>query len=949
MKNVPYETWLHQGPLGDKTGVKMGRLKLFFKIQLLTQTTSKGIWRNWRFTIVISQRNREKYNLIDASYVGALFGGCLKMAYTHIILFQLAPAIIREFRRRATNWVELKTTGEAHNYSNISLSIRGGKAVSLSNISDTPIKTAMLRYNKRTIIEAMSALLFARQTQVVQAESYGSDAPWVEDLWNFANGDLSISLFDVTFEPRVLNGPQVGCRNCFSAVAGILTKSGHKKVKVLYNPDGYDVALRAGLNCFIDCIGWHLRKLDDDTEPVKVRDDMHMSDDESDKENIPPSRADEFFNSLEKDTQDGGSQMYQATLPFSVIEGFALRAKITIIATQMNKCESTQYLPNHNWITETVVYNGPTNKYTTPPLFLMIYPNSSNGQYFHAAVVSSVEATGSIKCKLCSGWYSAKAKHFENCVICKDCDRPHQKGGKHYLSCKANKKLAVSAIAQRTLQMKEEKVEEKQLYQHVHFADFECFTDKYGRHIPYLIVLKDITKKTPQVFWGENCLKEFVDALFEKSMVGYLFFHNGSGYDFNLVITGLLQYNKIAKKKNKDVGITILRRGTKVLAAEIKTRPTSLHLRDFCLFIQAALKKLCIDFKVPDYISKLDFDHTLIKSFADAELYKVKCKAYCENDVLSLEYIYKSFGGALWKICPGVLVPANMSLASQALEMWKKMENKKILAQLTLPANLADYNLFRSMYHGGRVLATVAKYDSPLWKVIQDDEEPFFDPDTELSYKTVQQVLDNLSKRDKNKLLKMVDVVSLYPSVMHKFKYPIGQYKRKVITELEKKVKAWKIQNIVRSGKRSLHGVEVDGITGEVTQHWEDNEVYTKLKEKMFRCSYIVDVDAKPEFIVAFLMRKTEDAQTGQTKPEQSLAPLRDYPVTGVELFEAIKIGYDLLKVHEVIEWPKQEYIYKDYINPLVAEKMASSNDKSSARYISAKLLMNALSGRSSC
>ena len=294
-------------------------------------------------------------------------------------------------------------------------------------------------------------------------------------------------------------------------------------------------------------------------------------------------------------------------------------------------------------------------------------------------------------------------------------------------------------------------------------------------------------------------------------------------------------------------------------------------------------------------------------------------------------------------------MPANMSLASQALEMWKKMEDKKVLSKLTLPIDLADYNLFRSMYHGGRVLATVACYDTPLWYTITNKEttdEPFFDRETELSTCIIQQVSNEEYDVSHAKRLKMVDVVSLYPYVMWYNRYPIGVYVRKPVTDKLKAVaKAVKMMRTIKAGKKSSN-LEFNNHTSEYEFMIKINKEYSMLKRSMFRRCYIVDMDAREDFIIAFLMRKNEDPQTGQTKPEQSLAPLRNHALTGVELFEAIKVGYTLLCIHEIIAWTEDSYCFKKYIGIIFEVKKANSKDKTSALYQAAKLLMNALSGK---
>lgn len=60
---------------------------------------------------------------------------------------------------------------------------------------------------------------------------------------------------------------------------------------------------------------------------------------------------------------------------------------------------------------------------------------------------------------------------------------------------------------------------------------------------------------------------------------------------------------------------------------------------------------------------------------------------------------------------------------------------------------------------------------------------------------------------------------------------------------------------------------------------------------------------------------------------------------------EAVKIGYKLLSIHEYIEFDLYQHVFKKYIGKIFKIKDDNKNNKNSAMYVAAKLLMNALSG----
>ena len=972
-KNTNNRSW-------KTTGQQAFRRRSFhFKIVTITEPSSKGTWENYRVSITIPQGTKNSVTLLDASFLGALFGGFLHGL--HRVLQTSNP--FHPWLSRARRWIQLVSDDDnlpsSYHYSNISMVLAAGRNVSISSIEEVPIfkivtttgnlvEVRELAYYNTTgwpttaipLQIALAELFYKKQNEVISkpdVNQLGSDTAWIEDLFDVTTGNLTITLLDAFY---VENQPatsstattstnpiiNLGCAYCFTTVSGLLTKGSKKSVSLFFNPPGLDVSkegreaniLSPKFNCVIDCYLWYLARRDKTEEQ-----DMQADNGSTVK---VTTRVKKFLS----------HQMvidYAKTfVPLEVANQLANIGQIPVEATVVTKNPRNLGHEKAFLITTTMRFGTPATP-TNPVLNLLLFPASVfDDTNYHACVVSSNGLSASGKCKVCYQWFSLYGKHFENCNKCQDCGIPKQDNGKHYLSCKGNSNFTFKTPAQRqketksntTMTIKKEIAKEEQLFEHIHFADFECFTDKYGRHFPYLIILRSINGKE-QVFWGKKCLTSFVDALLGQEIVGYLFFHNGSGYDANLVITGLLQ-TKNFRAKIKEAGLSILRRGTKILTAEIKTKPTSLKLRDFYLFIPSSLAKLCVDFKVPNVLAKKDFDHSKITSFETAELYKDEAIKYCRNDVTSLEYIYIKFSGALWKIAPGVLMPVQMSMASQALEMWKITGKKELIESLVLPRTLQDYNLFRAMYHGGRSLPTLAKYDSTLWSHMFSPQYEAWRMDG-LSVYTKDQVqafiLNNQDKVSFKSELKDVDVVSLYPSVMEKFPYPCGNYTTTSFGTEDEKIKtAEDLVRIISSGKHPVvllsNDTDFDLLSSDSTNTRSFNPKYDILKQAMFRSCYMVDMKADPNFIVAFLMRKNEDPHTGQAKPEQSLADLNNHWLTGVELFEAIRVGYSLDKVHSVITWEKSDYLFRTYIHLLFKVKEENKHDKTSSLYIAAKV-----------
>ena len=580
----------------------------------------------------------------------------------------------------------------------------------------------------------------------------------------------------------------------------------------------------------------------------------------------------------------------------------------------------------------------PTNSRAEFTLRLLAHV-SGNDEFgfpkWHACIVSGFGMLKDKKlCKKCGEWFSNNSAHFEKCKVCTKCGKAFVSDGNHYLSCKGKRILGDTAQASGLMAPSATDHKEWQLWRNVWFADFECFQNGSGTHIPYLVVLKGISQEQPITFWGKDCLKDFITYITTPAnkVTGYLYCHNGSGYDFNLIIVGLMQFTD----KFSKTPLHVLMRGSKILTCQISSNPP-LVLRDTYLVLPAGLGKLCKDLKIKQEFAKTAFDHSKISSFLTAEKFKVEVVKYCIQDVKALEQVFKLFSRAMWEVGP-VLLQTSMSLASHALELWKIIEAGPSLSSLVLP-DKATYKVLRNMYHGGRVLATLAKYDSVMYDFVTEEDEAgnftFFN-DEGVSILDFEEVKRNIHIFPGKECIKQLDVVSLYPAVMYFESFPVGGFIQEIRWRPDNskgEEEAKEMVQIIKLGK--WVSIDHDGETIRA-----ENPAYGQLKEVMFRMCYEVDMDCPKEAIVAFVMRKVDDS------PVQNLAPLRNHWITGVELFEAIKVGYTLLRIHAKFGWASRASIFKKYIGLLFKIKEENKKDKSSVMYMVAKLLMNALSGK---
>lgn len=921
---------------------------------------SRGTWYSFKYSIDLPMLEGTNFRVYfsDITYLGAIFG----LSFGYFVELMLMnpnptgdariPEGILDLLKMWQGYQSLANPGDPHEIyeiSNLAISFINAHAPNSNHLSFSNVDGRTLREHLSTLFWADPIKSFLEEEgelpenfkrvfsqgklfslflekgldstlERLRAEDAAitqSDDVWLVDAFRPKPGTISASvqLYSSFFVPKkwppreptstdshftLVSSVPTGCRGLSFQLHRIFSKSAKIRRTLVFNPIG----LPLGRNCIFECIAEHLKEVGG-TFSVPTLEEFWAT----------PLI---FEHGIE--TLDIMDKPYLTKINEVI--------KFNVICF-MEVVDGT----NGNTIVDAgwPLYDKNSQ---IPPLRLLCNSNGSDVFGFpmwHAVIVSGFgKLKDKIRCKICGEWFGKGSNHFKLCAQCENCGKCFNQNGNHYLSCKKRSFLRSLKETDEDLTLAPSAINHKEwmLHKNVWFCDFECFQNSNGTHVPYLIVIKSISQQNCHIFWGSACLEHFTNFITSGSVKGYLYCHNGSGYDFNFILVGLLQYSEAFKKKPANV----LMRGNKILTCQISSKPP-LTLRDTYLLLPSSLSKLCRDLKVKQEFAKTAFDHSKIRSFKTAELHRIEVTKYCIQDVRALEEIFKKFSRAMWDVAP-VLLQTSMSLASHALELWKKIEAGPVLNSLVIPS-FAIYKILREMYHGGRVLATVPKYDSELFDFVTEENEAgdftFFDSDG-LSLVDFSEI-KSTSAGFKKETLRQVDVVSLYPHVMEAQAFPTGKfYPMKAYPTSDQPILAKTMVECIKSGKYAR--IEHDG---EIIS--AENPGYNLLKREMFRHCYKVDMEC-PEIIVAFLMRKENDS------PVQNLAPLVDHWVTGVELFEAIKIGYTLTAVKASFGWDSLEYVFKKYIGLLFKIKEDNKKDKTSIMYLVAKLLMNALSGK---
>lgn len=922
--------------------VQMMSKKFSGSVLINRRVTSGGNWHTFKLFIeipTIAGFTHFNTEFPDMSFVGATFGFVLNQFTHYARHLNLAPGTFNLVQMwRNYTWLPLGVPNyyEIDNFavSLINAVPEESSHVSMSNIKGLPLRLALSQVAGTTEISNVlengalvddftggerraffQALIFAKLLEK-QLDSFLERAREEEyvitasdDVWLFdglrpkvGNNSIKVALYSSFYT----KSRPTGCRSKGSRLHRIFAKSKKIRSVLIFNPVGLNE--EGGRNCVLECLAYHLKE----------------------NPNLDSPSVEEFWQN---------SEIINLILDTFDINDSELLKTINRIVKFNIICYYEEISPNGENSIKPLNWPVYAANSEAPPLRLLCYHEGNDvfgNPIWHACVVSEFgKLKEKLRCRVCGEWFNGTSAHFKKCKQCSFCFRAYIEGGNHYLSCKGRQQKLKKTSEEQQGTMEPSKIDHKewQLWKNVWFCDFECFQNKQGNHIPYLAVIKSISDDKTYSFWGQNCLQKFTEFVIDpkNKVTGYLYCHNGSGYDFNIILSGMIRWNPKFSKKTTNV----LMRGNKILTCQISTKPP-LTLRDTYLLAPASLSRLCRDLKIKQEFAKTAFDHSKIFSFESAEKHREEVVKYCIQDVVALEQIFKLFSRAMWDIAP-VLLQSSMSLASHALEMWKKIEAGPALSSLVIP-NYGIYLILREMYHGGRVLATLPKYDSALWEYVTQEDEAgeftFFDGEG-ISLLDFAEICEKAKHLGGKECVKQVDVVSLYPHVMHDQEFPTGAFFPPIFwtNEEDAKKQAYEISQTVRWGKYAQIEHEGNIISAE-------NPGYTMLKKEMFRHCYKVDMTCPENLIVAFLMRKVNDT------PVQNLAPLKDYWVTGVELFEALKIGYTLEKVHAKFGWDTLSPVFRKYIGILFRIKEENKKDKTSIMYIVAKLLMNALSGK---
>lgn len=418
-----------------------------------------------------------------------------------------------------------------------------------------------------------------------------------------------------------------------------------------------------------------------------------------------------------------------------------------------------------------------------------------------------------VKCSKCAQWInrSTFSKHNNSCFYCIECRRAYHT--KEHKCVDNERRPSPKEIKDRFINRLEATVCDKWVNMKqvakgkkittdskIWAADMEGFPDKSNEKyfIPYAIgicCMADKDKVDPVIFYGDNCMEEYLKYITEN-VKGKILYFNGSAFDNFIHIKGMVDHNYYI-----DSG-SFIKANSRIISFNHNSQ---VKVIDLCLFLQSSLAKACKDWGVPADESKKEFDHEKVFDMESAMLHEKEVREYLKYDVLSLLSLTKIFHTAMWK-CFSMDVLLCVTPAQFSLKVWSS--TCEFLNEIYIPHQGKEEDDDRAAYYGGRVMCQRKEFRSADW---QEGANYTWD------YENVDDYLV------------LGDVNSLYPAAQVQNDYAYGKWTYEEVSEKSEDVQQKYVEMI---NQRESKG-------------W------------MKRCVYLVDVYCPKDLITAFLMDRS--------------------------------------------------------------------------------------------
>ena len=417
-------------------------------------------------------------------------------------------------------------------------------------------------------------------------------------------------------------------------------------------------------------------------------------------------------------------------------------------------------------------------------------------------------------------------------------------------------------------------------------------------HTPYIVGYTEGTEF--KHIAGDNCIKDFVTHILDKSeemcadymnkLLGgeiegqfdkgfksevptlYVNAFNGANFDHYALFKEFMRRGLKPEKQ-------IINNGS-----IISFKYGNLKLFDVCKHLQGSLADNLKALKCD--VQKGDFNHDNASRWeVMSEELRSDCLKYLRSDVMGLQELYNKVNTNIFDTHQ-VNISSYISTSSLTFNLWKKNISKQYSIELP---TLHQEKAFRQSVRGGRTYKAKHRYTSHQYEAFKAGNIEFSD------------ITDHMVD---------ADVVSLYPTAMAHFPYPVGE-----CIELKE--------------------------LGDMSNNTNPTEHLTMMGAiGIYFITYIANKN------ISHAIGGRRDEHTGALKWD-----LKDEQVggwyTSPDIEDMMNNGYTV-SIKKGFYWNEVAYIFKDYIEELFKKKddEAKAGRKGSVAYQLCKLFMNALYGK---
>lgn len=485
-----------------------------------------------------------------------------------------------------------------------------------------------------------------------------------------------------------------------------------------------------------------------------------------------------------------------------------------------------------------------------------------------------------------------------------------------------------------------------------YFWDCETHLNENKVHTPYAVGYVSYTdvkeNKSSKIFYGYDCFDKFIDDLktlneqqqmkhdnyckylmestTDKKLLNQKLFntkesftitfwsHNGGRYDHFFLLSKLFDVENVVKNN----GILYIK------ALQF------VQFKDFMRHCNSSLSQLCNDFELSEEFKKTEFPHEFV-NFTKDIYYKgqvpasefwpnksipdyIDCnvlfdleqisRKYLNLDCVSLAYCFEKYCSLMCQVTTDIndrkkmCYDPSLFLTAPAFS-YTFMKSFLAKHNIHVIKNTVIDKFIRKSLRGGRCFVQKGKFESSKygtmkkWNNMTDDQKKEF--------------YNSISDDD---CLVDFDAVSLYPSAMCLFKYPVG--KAKVIPECD-------FGRIMKS----INELSYD-------------------KHCIVECDIEFDQEKCKNCCTPLLAIRQSDGSS-----VFSFCNITKDVFTNVDIQEAIKYNYaKITKIYNCIEWENSEFIFKDFINGLFNKRLEAKKNKQLALSNVLKIIMNSSYGK---